>query len=218
MLAAWAAGERGPTLPHRMAPVSHRIDLGPDVDVVMWTGVWTAAECAEIEPKLAALQGWERRRVRTGVQHRDTCAYADAPGRTYRYSGLTGVPDGDTFPEVIETIRARACASIPGLDRSFGYALCNLYRDGADHLGWHAGDETDLTAGYPIVSASFGAARFFDFRRNDGVGGKVRTTLPTGSVVVMAGATQKLTTHCVPTMKRSVHTPRYNVTLRAVVS
>lgn len=85
-------------------------------------------------------------------------AFGD-PGTVYRFSG-TAVP-GKPWIEPLAQLRDLV-AQRAGFDPNF--VLCNLYRNGADSIGWHADDERDLEPGSCIASLSLGAARDFQFR------------------------------------------------------
>ncbi len=140
---------------------------------------------------------------------RQSCGYGE-PGARYRYSGLerlaTPWPEG--FAPLLERLRERTGAR-------FTFALCNLYPDGDAGLGWHADDEADLARDAPIASLSLGAAR--DFAMRPGTSGPARVTvrLAHGSLLVMAGATQRHYVHRVPPRVRC-RAPRINLTFRVM--
>ena len=92
----------------------------------------------------------------------------------------------------------------------YNAALCNLYRDGNDSVGLHADAEPEM--GPVIASVSLGAERLF---RLEGKGGVVAFSerLPHGSLLIMAGNTQKNFEHEVPKEPR-VTQPRINLTFR----
>jgi alkylated DNA repair dioxygenase AlkB len=140
---------------------------------------------------------------------RRSCAYGDT-GTRYRYSGLERVaaPWPDGFAPLLDRLRERTGAR-------FTFALCNLYPDGAAGLGWHADDEADLARDAPIASLSLGAAR--DFAMRPGASGPacVTVSLAHGSLLVMAGATQRRYQHRVPVRKRCA-APRVNLTFRVM--
>ena len=49
---------------------------------------------------------------------------------------------------------------------TFNSLLANLYRDGHDHVSWHADDEPSLGHHPTIASLSFGDTRTFHLRKN----------------------------------------------------
>ncbi|MCA9571578.1 MAG: alpha-ketoglutarate-dependent dioxygenase AlkB, partial [Myxococcales bacterium] len=83
------------------------------------------------------------------------CWFADA-GMTYRWSGITLHPA--PWTPTILAVRARLEAE---LGRPFPFLLANLYRNGADSMGWHTDDEREMGGTPTIASVSVGAARDF---------------------------------------------------------
>lgn len=137
-----------------------------------------------------------------------TAWYGD-PGTDHTYSGIRNVPQRWT-PELAE-IKARAehAAQAP-----FNAVLLNLYRTSSDSMGWHSDDEHDMS---PIIaSVSLGAARTFQFRRKAPPGDTVSLRLTDGSLLVMAGSTQRHWQHRVP--KEPAEGERINLTFRRVLS
>jgi len=125
----------------------------------------------------------------------------------YRYSGTRFVPRPWT-PELLALRdRVAAACGVP-----FNSVLANLYRDGADRMGWHSDDEPELGPRPVIASVSLGAERTFRFRAKAG-GETVAIELPHGSLLTMAGDTQRLYRHELPARKR-VTGPRINLTFR----
>ncbi len=131
--------------------------------------------------------------------------------QVYCWSGLTMNPE--PFPPCLEPVRRRASRAA-GVELNTG--LGNLYRDGRDSVAWHADDEPELGPRPVIASLSLGAERRFTLRRRDDPGQRVSLSLPPGSLLVMAGETQRWWEHCLPKTKRAVG-PRINVTFRCIV-
>lgn len=96
----------------------------------------------------------------------------------------------------------------------FNSVLANLYRDGNDRMGWHSDDERELGTAPVIASVSLGAARSFRFRAKAG-GDALAIELAHGSLLRMAGDTQRLYKHELPVRKR-VEGPRINLTFRLI--
>jgi alkylated DNA repair dioxygenase AlkB len=130
-------------------------------------------------------------------------------GRTYRYSGVTH-PWCAWTPELAE-IRDRLETK---LGVRFNGVLGNLYQNERDSISAHSDDETDLVPGAPIASLSLGAVRKFIVRH---VVNKSRhvVELGHGSLVVMAGATQRVAEHSIPKLKDPCG-PRINLTYRVM--
>ena len=104
----------------------------------------------------------------------------------------------------------------------FNSVLVNLYRDGDDSMGWHADDEPELGPRPVIASLSLGATRRFRMQPRRG-GRDVRRALSHaidlthGSLLVMAGDTQRDWRHAVPRTRSTVG-PRINLTFRYVTA
>ena len=146
---------------------------------------------------------------RTVKVPRLVCWYGD-PGAQYRYSGVDHRPL--PWTELLLSLKARVEAHC---GRPFNSVLANLYRDGADAMGWHADREKELGPEPYIASLSFGAERRFDLRHN-----RTRKVLSLplthGSLLLMGGSLQHRWRHRVPRMP-GVNGPRINLTFRAVV-
>lgn len=146
-----------------------------------------------------------------GKQHeepRRTAWFGDE-GASYTYSGITMTPRAWT--PVLQSLRG-ICEEKS--ETSFNSVLLNLYRDGNDKMGWHADNEPELGSEPVIASLSLGATRRFRFRHRV-TKEMVECELPSGSLVVMSGLTQKYWVHEVPRQKR-VTNPRVNLTFRKI--
>ncbi len=138
-----------------------------------------------------------------------TCWMGDA---AYSYSGLVNPPA--PWHPLVRAIRDRAEGLAGG---PFNGVLLNLYRDGADSMGWHADDERELGPAPVIASVSLGAVRRMRFKPKKGrVGETLSLDLPGGSVLVMRGGTQADWLHEIPRTKRPT-SPRVNLTFRRIV-
>lgn len=140
------------------------------------------------------------------------CAWYGDPGARYAYSGLPLEPL--PWTQALAGLR-KALES--HLGAPFNSVLANWYRDGHDRMGWHADDEASLGPEPLIASLSLGAPRRFALRH------RTRRDLPTaaitlehGSLLVMAGPTQRCWKHALPAMAR-VTDPRINLTFRYVL-
>lgn len=186
------------------------LDL-PGADVRLdpaWLG---ADEADALFAVLRAGLPWENHRVRLfGREHPAPRLSVWIGDAAYRYSGLVREPAPWT-PE-LAALRDRMSAE---LETSFNSVLANLYRDGADAMGWHADDEPELGVAPVIASLSLGAVRRFVLGQRGG-DGRLALDLPPGSLLVMAGATQARYRHAVPRARRAVG-PRINLTFRRIV-
>jgi alkylated DNA repair dioxygenase AlkB len=129
---------------------------------------------------------------------------------SYTYSGVPRDPV--PWTPLLADLRER-CGRTAGV--SFNGMLANLYRDGADSMGWHSDDEPALGPEPVIASVSLGAERRFDFRHRSS-GERVSVLLPHGSLLVMSGASQSRWMHRIA---RSVRVPsaRINLTFRRLL-
>ncbi|MEM6767799.1 MAG: alpha-ketoglutarate-dependent dioxygenase AlkB [Bacteroidota bacterium] len=140
-------------------------------------------------------------------------AWHGEPEASYTYSGLK-LPPQPWTPELLSLKKKVAdfCKA------QFNSVLINLYREGADSMGWHSDDEKELGQQPVIASISLGAERRFQFKH------KYRKEIPlisfslkSGSLFVMKGLTQQYWKHQVPKTKKLVE-PRLNLTFRYIVS
>jgi len=136
-----------------------------------------------------------------------SCWIGDA-GASYLYSGTRFVPA--PWTPAVARVRDQLAARF-GL--AFNSVLANLYRDGRDTVGWHSDDEPELGPAPTIASASFGATRTFVLRSRATRRAALSLELAHGSLLVMAGATQRLYQHALP-RRRRVDAPRINLTFR----
>lgn len=138
-----------------------------------------------------------------------TCWLGDA-GVRYRYSGIDQQASGWPAPltPLIAALHARTGRRPNG-------ALANLYRDGADAMGWHRDNEPELGARPWILSYSLGASRDFVFRRRGESRQSHRLSLEHDSLLVMSPAVQHDFEHALP-RRRRVTTARLNLTFRDI--
>ena len=161
---------------------------------------------------------WERHK--TSFQHpvpRDEAYYGDA-GTNYKYSRreyrpLPWIPELLALKNRVEQLTPEAAYTNLGLP-PLGYnaVLCNLYRNGSDSVGLHADAEREM--GPVIASVSLGAERLFRLKRLDGTV-VFSERLPHGSLLIMAGQTQKNFKHEVPKEPKILQ-PRINLTFRRI--
>jgi alkylated DNA repair dioxygenase AlkB len=162
---------------------------------------------------------WERHRLRMFGRELDaprlSCWIGD-PDAVYVYSRTRFEPRPWTLS--LRTLRERVERSC---DARFNSVLANLYRDGADSMGWHSDDEPELGAQPVIASLSLGAVRRFRLRRRLPRGMRATPAdtldlrLTHGSLLCMSGATQHLYQHDLP-KSAAVTTPRINLTFRFI--
>jgi alkylated DNA repair dioxygenase AlkB len=172
-------------------------------------------EANELFQTLLSRCAWERRKAPFGHPvPRDEAYYGDSE-TSYKYSRREYKPLA-WIPELL-SLKARVEDATPlaayanSAKLPYNAVLCNLYRDGNDSVGLHADAEPEM--GPVIASASLGAERLFRLRRNGTLVFSER--LPHGSLLVMAGNTQKDFKHEVP-KEPEVAQPRINLTFRRI--
>lgn len=156
---------------------------------------------------------WEQHRIRLyGREHaspRLSCWIGDA-GAHYTYSRTRFEPR--PWTPALDALKVKVQAACGA---RFNSVLANLYRDGADGMGWHADDEPELGREPVIASLSLGAPRAFAFRDRAARRQRIRLELPHGSLLLMAGQTQALYQHALPKSDRPL-SARLNLTFRWV--
>lgn len=154
------------------------------------------------------------------VRPRDT-AWMSQNRRSYSYGGTTDESVG--WPHWVRDLARRVAEhpawrfpEAPGAAPNV--ALLNVYRNGRDHVDWHADDEQEIDQRSPIASVSLGAVRTFRIRRTvrPAVGSGVRKSEPLalgpGSLLVMPPGLQADWEHRVPPAKNVGR--RWNLTFR----
>ena len=194
-------------------------DLGDGASLLYAPGAAPPARFADLTTEVDWLQRDVTVFGRTGPQKR-LVAYQASPGvPPYTYSRLTLDP-APFSPSVLAArdavVAAGVAAGVPAGALRFNACLCNLYRSGADAMGWHAdaeraayGDARDMCVG----SASFGEAREFFLRRAADPSDRLLFRLGAGDVLLMLGATQAHWQHAVPA-RAGVAGARVNLTFR----
>jgi alkylated DNA repair dioxygenase AlkB len=104
--------------------------------------------------------------------------------------------------------------------RRFNSVLVNLYRDGADSMGWHMDDDYPHGGQPMVASVSFGAVRTFRFRLRDKAQRSGRPSvgfpLVDGSVLGFEGAARSDWQHALPRTRRVIGA-RVNLTWRQML-
>jgi len=182
----------------------------PDADVRL-AQFCDAQEAERWFARLSSEIPWERHRLRIFGREIDSprlsCWIGDAEA-VYIYSGARFVPHAWTpaTAELCEHISAH-CG-----ERS-NSVLANLYRDGRDSMGWHSDNEPELGPEPVIFSFSFGGVRRFRLRHRRDPQQRLELDLPSGSLLRMAGTTQRFYRHDLPKTARAV-AARINLTYR----
>ena len=189
---------------------SQLIELQPGCRIVL-TQVMNAETAETWMERLIAEVPLEERSIRLfGRFVRQPRLVGWAGERPYTYSNQTLEPR--LVPRGVAELLALT-ESLSG--HRFNHALLNLYRDGADSMGMHSDDEPELGDDPVVASWSFGAERVFLFAEKRGPTRR-RVDLPSGSLLLMEGATQRHFRHGLPKSTR-VTASRLNVTFRNVI-
>ncbi len=175
-------------------------------------------EATELFNTLLRKCAWERRRTSFGHSvPRDEAYYGD-PETHYTYSGreykpLPWLPELLSLKDRVEAATPdKTYANLGSPKLGYNAVLCNLYRNGDDSVGLHSDAEPEM--GPVIASVSLGVARLFRLKRKDG-SVAFSERLPHGSLLIMAGKTQKNLKHDVP-KEPGVTQPRINLTFRRI--
>jgi alkylated DNA repair dioxygenase AlkB len=175
-----------------------RVDLGEDPDALL--------------NRLIDGCDWQQETVtlfgKTHLQPRLIAWYGDE-GAAYTYSGTRHEP----LPWTRELKGLREKIEVLTQSR-YNSVLLNLYRNEKDAMGLHADDEPELGDEPVIASISLGEQRTLYFRhrhRHD-----LQTfnlPLPSASLLVMRGPTQRYWKHGIRKLRRPLG-PRVNLTFR----
>lgn len=129
-----------------------------------------------------------------------------------RYSYSNNLLETQDWTPLLSDMR-RAVENLVG--HAFNSVLITYYRDGDDHVTWHADDERELGDAPVIASLSLGARRAFEYKsRSDGR--EEGLDLYEGDVLLMLPAFQHEWVHRVPAQPE-VAGGRVNLTFRRVV-
>ncbi len=192
----------------------------PDADVHLFDGWLPADEADVLFARLLREIDWQVHRIRMFGRLVDSprlsCWIGD-PQAAYVYSGTRFAPQ--PWPQALVPLRERlapllqAVAGAPPPNS----VLANLYRDGKDSMGWHSDDEPELGPRPAIASISLGAPRRFLLRHRGRPELRWDAALTHGSLLLMAGETQRHYRHAVPKTARVVG-PRINLTFRTILA
>ena len=185
-----------------------------NADLTFWQEVDLGIQPQALLNELISGCEWRQDSVtlfgKTHPQPRLTAWYGDA---AYRYSGLTLEPA--PWTPRLRQIRDRV-EQLTG--HVFNSVLLNYYRDQQDCMGMHSDDEPELGPQPAIASLSLGARRDFRLKHRDRRDlDTVKLALPSGSLLLMAGDTQRHWRHGIARQRRHCD-PRINLTFRQIVT
>ncbi|MGN6235922.1 alpha-ketoglutarate-dependent dioxygenase AlkB family protein [Dyella sp.] len=187
------------------------VDL-PDADVRLNRSFLDQPFAAECFSALVEQVAWRQEKVNVWGQWHDQprlVAWYGDPGATYSYSGSKLVPK--PWTPLLMDLRAKIQSEV---EVNFNSVLLNYYRDGNDRMGWHSDDEPDLGVDPTIASLSLGDTRTFLLKHKIKKSlGLKRIPLHSGSLIIMAGATQRFWLHAI-NRESGPSTGRVNLTFR----
>ena len=173
---------------------------------------WLSLEHAsELMGQLTTVMEWGQYPIKVfGQDIMQPRLIAWAGALPYSYSGQTLEPR--IYPPVLAQLQQQV---IDATGIPFNHAFLNRYRNGQDHLGYHADDEPELGESPQIAAVSLGAKRKFVLqpRPKKLRHRKVIYQLEHGSLMLMGGRIQHAWRHGVP-KQGSIEQERINVTFR----
>ena len=185
----------------------------PDAQVRLARGWLDPGVASALMERLLREVPWEVHRIRMFGREvaspRLSCWIGDADA-AYRYSGSRFEPR--PWLPALAALRERLASE---LEHPFNSVLANRYRSGADAMGWHADDEPELGPEPLIASVSLGATRRFLLRHRHHPARRLSLDLEPGSLLLMAGRTQRYWKHALPRTARPAG-ERINLTYRHV--
>ncbi|KAK9719846.1 hypothetical protein K7432_004530 [Basidiobolus ranarum] len=197
-------------------PIEPKLLVEQDGVVKYYPSVFGVAESGKLYDSLTTLEYWNRPQLKgyghVKAQSRLTCAFGDDPNIEYNYSGTTAKV-ASNYPDTVIEIKSKVEKLI---GTKFNFCLLNFYTDGNEYIGAHSDNQAGLVPGAPIAAVSLGAERFLDFKHKKN-NLKVRVTMESGSLLVMAGDTQSYWKHMIPKQKK-VNAGRISLTFRVVES
>lgn len=185
-----------------------------DADLRFMQGFYATDEARRYFDILRQEAAWKQETIRLWdkdmLQPRLSAWYGD-PGTHYTYSGKTFAPL--PWLPALSVIRQ-------DIERATGHrfnsVLLNLYRDERDSVGWHSDSEPEFGPEPVIASLSLGETRLFRLRHRRRKDLKrVDIALTDGSLLLMAGPTQRCWQHAID-KERQPCGPRINLTFRAI--
>jgi len=186
----------------------------PDADVKFWRHVDLGLDSERLLQQLIDDSVWRQEKItvygKPYLQPRLSAWHGDL---SYSYSGirLEPLPWTTTLLEIRHRVENL-------VEHEFNSVLLNYYRDQKDKMGMHSDDEAELGPQPVIASLSLGETRTLLFRHRSRKDLKtLKLALPSASLLLMRGDTQKHWRHGINAEKHSCG-PRINLTFRAVTA
>ena len=198
---------------HNRQTAAERFSV-PNADIQLWPGWLSHSNSDALQQQLERQLNWSqdsimmfgkpvkipRQQVWMGEAH---CHY--------RYSGMT------FSPQPWHPLVKQLTDDISGFTGyQFNCVLLNLYQNGQQHMGWHADNERELGIDPVIASLSLGSTRRFELKHRHQPW-QLAWDLPSGSLLLMAGACQQHWLHRLPKQSRITQS-RVNLTFRYIAA
>jgi alkylated DNA repair dioxygenase AlkB len=185
-----------------------------DAEIRLWRSFLPPDSALTLLEQIRHSVAWRQDKIRLyGKEHflpRLQQWFGDS-GHVYRWSGIEMIPE-PWSPTLLE-VKAKV-ESASGAE--FNSLLVNYYRNGSDTVSWHSDDEPSLGSNPTIASVSLGITRDFLLRhKTRSEVPKLSLQLTNGSLLVMAGSTQKFWEHTIP-RRAGIDRPRINLTFRNI--
>jgi alkylated DNA repair dioxygenase AlkB len=183
-----------------------------DADLQLWRQVGLGQSYDSLLQVIIDDSAWRQEEItvygKPYLQPRLSAWYGDL---AYSYSGirLEPLPWTPTLLDIKLQVEAL-------VDHEFNSVLLNYYRDQNDGMGMHSDDERELGPQPVIASLSLGEERNFLLKHKSRKDLKtVKLALPTGSLLLMQGETQRYWRHGI-NKERQVCGSRLNLTFRSI--
>jgi alkylated DNA repair dioxygenase AlkB len=186
-----------------------------DADVSLYQQVDLGQSYDDLLHELINDTVWRQEEITLyGKTHRQPRLTAWYGGKdlNYCYSGISMQPR--PWSQTLLKLKARIESLVA---QGFNSVLLNYYRDHRDGMGMHSDDESELGRRPVIASLSLGEERTLLLRhkyRKELVTFKL--PLPSGSLLVMKGDTQRFWKHGIMKQKQRCG-PRVNLTFRTII-
>jgi len=189
-----------------------------NADIRYMSGMYVGSECRKFIDQLAMHKS-RHRWDRLG-KGRSVIQWSNPAGIRYVFSDTEYIAEG--FPDFAQKILARVVEvlrPIYGAEKTqFNYCVCNCYANGFSGVNWHTDAETHLVPDCPIACVSFGSERVFSLAKipsnvASDIHPDLNVRLESGSMVVMAGETQRHYLHAIA-KETAVREARFSLTFR----